>query len=492
MNLDLINTFIKFVGINITLCFSYFRIINHQQYSILKNIIIFTISVVLAFIESIVTPDVSSVVRITISYIVYCFILGYYSNIHFSKSLIITTLSVCFSYIAYFISSLFASMLLAFAPHIDYKSPIISLLLIIIQMIIILLFFRMKRFKNGIPFFKIENTNNKKYFINSCILILNIILIFLYLGMKNPSNFSLKYFTMSFCLLLIALFAIFIEAFILYHKQKLQTQALKDYEKELSETKQKLETAINEKQKLVKSNHEFYHRQEALNKKLDDLMRQQTSLNSSEFGEEYANVLDRINSLSNEYSIKIKSLPTLIKTNIVEIDDMLSYMQSECEKNNIEFILKVDCDLNFILENYISKSQLETLLGDLIRNAIIAIDYSSNDYKSIMVIFGIKDEAYELCIFDSGIPFEINTLLNLGLQPASTHTNEGGTGIGFITTFETINSCNASFIINENTNSNYSKSIEIKFDNKHEYIIISDRKEKITELNQSNRKIILK
>ena len=128
----------------------------------------------------------------------------------------------------------------------------------------------------------------------------------------------------------------------------------------------------------------------------------------------------------------------------------------------------------------------------MIRNAIIAVNHTANDYRSIMAVFGIKDDSYELCVYDSGIPFEITTLLNLGIQPASTHLDEGGTGIGFITTFETINSCNASFIINEITNNNYTKSLEIKFDNKHEYIIISDRKEKIKEMNQHNRTIILK
>ena len=288
------------------------------------------------------------------------------------------------------------------------------------------------------------------------------------------------------------MFAIILRTFILYQKQKLQLQTLKDYEKELTETKQKLNTAIEEKQKLVKSNHEFYHRQEALKKKLDDLIIRQKSSMDSEFGEDYGDLLNRINNLSEEYISKTQTLPKLVKTNIEEIDDMLIYLQSECNKNNIEFILKIDCDVNHIVENFIDKSKLETLLGDLIRNAIIAINYSSNTYKSIMVVFGIKDSSYELCVFDSGIPFEIETLINLGITPASTHIGNGGTGIGFITTFETINSCKASFIINEITNNNYTKSLEIKFDDKNEYIIISERANDIEKMNSSKRNIILR
>ena len=195
--------------------------------------------------------------------------------------------------------------------------------------------------------------------------------------------------------------------------------------------------------------------------------------------------------MSDEYISKTNFSPALPKANIDAIDDMLSYMKSECDKNNIEFTLKIDCDINHIINNFISTSQLETLLGDLIRNSIIAVNHSTNNYRSIMVIFGIKNSIYELCVLDSGIPFEIDTLLNLGLSPASTHLDEGGTGIGFITTFETVKSCNGSITINEVTNNNYSKSIEVQFDNKNEYRIVTQRKESIVEKNINNRDIVL-
>ncbi|MBR2240516.1 MAG: HAMP domain-containing histidine kinase [Clostridia bacterium] len=347
----------------------------------------------------------------------------------------------------------------------------------------------MKRLKDGFQFISNKSQND---YIDIFILILSIILIFLYFYIGNYNNITLPYLFTGLFLFVLIVIPLLQRSFNIYHKQKLQTKALKDYEQELSETKQKLATALEEKQKLVKSNHEFYHRQAALNKKLDDLRNQNQLISNAEFAEEYSNILNRINNLSAEYDIKTYTIPNLTKTNIVEIDDMLLYMQSECVKNNIEFIFKLECDINYIIENFISKSQLETLLGDLIRNAIIAINYSSNNFKSIMIVLGIKDEAYELSIFDSGIEFEIETLLNLGIQPSSTHLNDGGTGIGFITTFETLHSCNASFIINEITNNNYTKSLEIRFDNKNEYIIVSNRKEKINEMNKSNRNIILK
>lgn len=320
----------------------------------------------------------------------------------------------------------------------------------------------------------------------------------MYFFISYIRTFSVLYISTCFILLALILLFIIQRAISFYHKQKLQLQALKSYEQELSETKEKLAIAIEEKQKLIKSNHEFYHRQESLNKKLDDLMKQNklsSNLNmNTEFAEDYSDILERINKLSDEYKAKTATIPNLEKTGITEIDDMLSYMQSECIKSNIEFNLKINCDVHYMIEKLISVSQLETLLGDLIRNSIIAINHSSKDFRSILVVFGIKDKIYELCVFDSGIPFEIDTLLNLGIKPASTHLDEGGSGIGFVTTFETMDSCNSSFVINEITNNNYTKSLEIKFDNLNEYIVVSDRKDEIAKKNAINKRndIILK
>lgn len=55
-----------------------------------------------------------------------------------------------------------------------------------------------------------------------------------------------------------------------------------------------------------------------------------------------------------------------------------------------------------------------------------------------------------MCIYDSGIEFELETLKKLGLERITTHKKTGGSGIGFMTTFETLKECKASLIIEEN------------------------------------------
>ena len=494
MYIDILNSFIKSFILNIGCVYAFIRILNYKEkIPKFKMFVLIFSSVLLTYFECLLKLNYPVLYSVIFIFVCYSCIFRFLAKCKISYSILITAISFSIAYTCSLISTLIIALVFykIYYPTTNYNiiHTLPVTLVALLNFILIYLFFRIKKFKNGFSF--LLKYNDNEYF-NIIMLISSAIIIFMYVFCAEITAHT-PIPVLSFILIFFALIMILIiqKTFTLYQKHKLQTKTLKEYEQELKTLKQKLETALKEKDQIVKSNHEFYHRQEALSKKLDLLLDATTSMNT-EFAEEYSNIKDRIARMSNEYNLKKSYLPNLERTNLSEIDDMLIYMQSECNKSNIEFNIKINYDLNDIIDRYITISQLETLLGDLIRNAVIAINHSTNSFRSIMVIFGIKDDSYELCIFDSGIPFEIETLINLGLQPASTHINEGGTGIGFVTTFETINSCNASFIINENTNSNYSKSLEIKFDNKHEYVIISNRKEKIKEMNLSNRKIILK
>ena len=51
-------------------------------------------------------------------------------------------------------------------------------------------------------------------------------------------------------------------------------------------------------------------------------------------------IIDQIKNMTDEYSTKqqeINNVSSLPKTGITEIDDMFAYMQSECNKNKIEY-----------------------------------------------------------------------------------------------------------------------------------------------------------
>lgn len=191
--------------------------------------------------------------------------------------------------------------------------------------------------------------------------------------------------------------------------------------------------------------------------------------------------LDEIMQERKEMILKIqrkhKSLPS---TEVERIDGILNYMLQKASDNDIQFDFIMVGSIKNIIEYAITKQRLETLLADLIENAMIAVSFNKdNTYKKILLTIGIVDDCYEINVQDSGIPFEVDTLLNLGLKKTTTHTDRGGNGIGYITIFKILNESDASLMISEQVPKNYSfsKSIKVRFDGKSEFIIKSYRAE---------------
>lgn len=159
-------------------------------------------------------------------------------------------------------------------------------------------------------------------------------------------------------------------------------------------------------------------------------------------------------------------------TGIDLIDYLLQHMYRKARQENISFIVKVDNQLTTIVDTLITKQQLEVMLADLIENARIAVSYVQN--KKIGLLFKEVDGCFEITICDTGIPFKQDTLQHLGKKKITTHADTNGSGIGYLTIFEILETVNASIRIYEYKKVNvYTKSIKICFDNKHEYLVFT-------------------
>ena len=345
----------------------------------------------------------------------------------------------------------------------------------------------MKKIKNGISFLKDPISNE---YLCVIMIALSAVGLFAYCLLGS----SEKYLGINvFIILIVSLIGIIImiqKTLTLYYKQKLLAQNIEEYKAEIASKDAEIKSLSEEKYKISKLNHEFYNRQKALIHKVEEI----TNMNT-----ETAEELDlskQINDLTKEYTDKAKEIKTLDKlpsTGITEIDDMFKYMQSECKSKNIQFNLQINGNIYHMINNKIAQNKLVTIIGDHLRDAIIAIEFSKNSFKSILAILGENNGLYEFCVFDTGIEFKIDTLLKLGLEPATTHKDSGGTGIGFMTTFETMSETKASLIINEMhemNNTDYTKSITIRFDGKNEYRIKSYRSDEIKKKLKDNRIII--
>ena len=371
----------------------------------------------------------------------------------------------------------------------EFKKLLKIIMILSIQFTLIYAFFKIKRLGYGFDFIK-DKLNND--YIDMTIINISTIIILLYCLIGTIYDTITWSLLIAFVILGITMFMMIQRTLTMYYKQKLLENTLKDYKKEIEEKEAEIQKLNNEKYNVSKITHEFYNRQKALELLVSENI---NNKNSKLQGKVNKNILNIIKSLTEEYSeefIKIKDIPKLQNTGIIEIDNMFNYMQKECIKNNIEFKLKIEGDIYYLINNIIPKNKLETLIGDHLRDAINAVKSSKNENKEILAVIGIKDKKYELAIYDTGIEFQTETLLKLGKEPITTHKETGGSGIGFMTTFQTLKECKASLIIEEyepNT-ANYAKAVIIRFDNKSQYKVYSYRAEEIKNTCRNEQKDI--
>lgn len=372
---------------------------------------------------------------------------------------------------------------------IKLKNNIIDLgIILLINAVLINLFFKIRRFKNGFSF--LQNKANGDYL---DIIMINIsaivIMIYCMFGKGTGNGEIARQMLFPFIVLGIIMIIMIQKTLTLYYKQKLLEKDITEYENTIKEKDAKIEELSKEKFEISKLNHEFYNRQKALQLKVENII----SNMSLEISDKLS-VMNQINKLSKEYTGKledIKHTDKLPLTNIEEVDDMFKYMQNECKKNKIDFKLTINGNIRHMVNKIIPKEKLATLIGDHIRDAIIAICCSKNKFRSIVVVLEPKDKIYELSISDTGIEFEAETFAKLGLEPATTHKDRGGNGIGFITTFETLKETRGSLIIEERhpmEENDFTKTVIFRFDGKNEYKICTYRSEEIKDPN--NRMII--
>ena len=278
-----------------------------------------------------------------------------------------------------------------------------------------------------------------------------------------------------FIIVSISMFITLKQSFELYYRQNLLIKDLEQTKLELETTKKELEQANKDNIEISEKMHSLDHRQKSLKHQLDKITKSGYKDIKS-----LKNIENKLEEISEEMYQEPECVE-LTKTDISVVDTMLDYMQSECLKNNIKFELQVIDNIHYMVNNFIQENDLEILLADHIKDAIIAINNSDNTNKSILVRLGKVDEYYGLYIYDSGIEFTKEVLEKLGKEPITTHKDSGGTGMGFMNTFKTLHKTKASLIIKEIGKpciDNYTKAVIIRFDNKNEYRIESNTEKK--------------
>lgn len=458
-----------------------FKIINEKITITLRNRILNIISIILIAIVCRIVKNVLGFSYHMIFIILLTSILFQANTKHpFTYSLLITIISLSINYIIFLITMLISFI---FTVIFRIENVYIGLIFIIIPYLILIYgFSKIKRFKNGFSFLK---RNIKNEYIDILVLDISIVIIFCIIIISNYDKLITRRTGVGFIIFAIIMFITIQKSLQLYYKQKLRERETEEIKEELKDKNKEIEELQKENLKLNKINHSIAHKQKSLEYELNQI------LGKVEVSDNLKNKVENLSKEMQKDTINVE----LTKTNINEIDNMLKYMQSECVKNKIDFELQINGNIHHMVNKYISKEDLEILLADHIKNAMIAIRHGDNINKSILVRLGIIDGLYSLYIYDSGIEFELETLINLGMKPSTTHKDDGGTGMGFMNTFDTLKKYNASIIIEEYgkpSKEKFTKVIKIIFDKENTYKISSYREEEIRKKDIEKRIEILK
>lgn len=466
INNSLIIEFIERFFVIICVQITIFRILNDRR--------IFSLKKCLGYIGLGITCYIVQVINYNINFfsgtLMLIFLMSIISASLTKKSIgysiIMVTISLALNY-----ALLFMAIIIVFTINskiISISSDSINLcMIILLESAMLCSILKSKRLKYGI--ISLQNNINNDY-VELIILSISIGIIYMGMIIYDMQAFVVKDIICIFAIFSIIMFITIQKSLQLYYKQKMLIKELDETKEDLARAENKIKILEKENIEESKKRHTIIHKQKSIEYKLEEMLTK-TEMST----EEAAEVRERLEKLNKEVYTE-KEVMELDKTGINSIDDMLKYMQSECVKNKIDFTLQIKGNIHYMVHNLVKEEELETLLADHIKDAIIAIKHTDNANRSILVRLGNIDDIYSLYIYDSGVEFKPEVLESLGKKPCTTYASEGGTGMGFMNTFDTVRKHKASLIIEEigkPVKDNYTKVIIIKFDKKNEFKVKS-------------------
>lgn len=469
--LQYLEKFISFLSLSIS-CF----IVFYKISKIKTNFTIISISCLTAILISFFSSTINQYNN-TLSRVLFIILICLSLFITGKKSINLiplTIMSIGLSYCTKTISIIIFGIV-GYVFKIDDSKTVAGILLLLIHQLLTIGLIKTRRFNNASLF--LNNKDN----LGIGLIISGFIFVFACIG-TNELYFSDAFMTILFIGAIISSIGLFLwirKSITEHYRKKLQAKADEHYQNTLAEKEQQIEQLNNSNAFLSKIVHRDNHIMSSLQHTI-------TKYKDCDNPSEKEKLLNEILTLTQERSdliikeqVNTKVLPT---TRISLIDGALSNMYIKATAHNIDFNLIINQDIHYLVNNLITQTDLETLLCDHIKDAIIAINSSEVIRGKILVTVTMNDDIYEISIKDNGVDFEVDTLAKLGLERITTHKDTGGSGIGFMTTFETLKKSNASLIITEyKTKTPFSKSITFRFDGLKAFIINSYRADSLKQ-----------
>lgn len=337
--------------------------------------------------------------------------------------------------------------------------------------------FRIPRFKKGMPFLKNQHFDN-----SFSLLALSILLCISFVfNQKVKETDHIEWIIFLFLLILLLL----LNLFIIWRNQLRQTYLIQLKEREIKHLKEELagcQATLETTREENKDLSQLIHRDNKQLASLQLAVEQFLSTSAKEGSQkQIGNTI--LQELKQETKDRQQVLSTLVTpkflptTQVPSVDHLLHYMLHRGQTYGIRLELSLSGNIHYFLEQVIKERDFLTLLADILENALIAT--KCNAGTNVLLHIGIVESIYTIDIWDSGIPFTKETLLHFGKKQYTTHKQEGGSGIGLMSTYELLEKYQASLHIDESLGKEniYTKKLSILFDTKREYHLYTRREQ---------------
>ena len=395
------------------------------------------------------------------------------------KNKFITNLSAAFIATALFkVAKILSSVLVAsslYACGLNQKVIFAYVANMIVSFLLCVLFMKVKRFKKGIQFLQEEQ------YVGLGLSISGIVILISGISLEKYTDLDFAY--------AILIIGVIISGFGLYiwirrsitahQRERMQLKSEEHYKEVLEERDKEIEKLNQSNAYLAKIVHRDNHLMSNVNTSIDMYFNSDDEADKETLLRELQTLAKERSEVINKEQLETKLIPS---TGNLLIDGAINDLYIKAAAHGIDFNLTVTSTVDEIIGKYISQTDLQTLLCDHIKDAIIAVDSYGESGGKILVNLSKQNDNYCIDIYDSGVAFEIDTLSKLGRERVTTHADSGGSGIGFMTTFETLKKAYASLIITEfDSTMPFTKSVAFRFDGESSFIIQSHRSEELKE-----------
>lgn len=359
-------------------------------------------------------------------------------------------------------------------PQAEPWVSVVMICVSILQPCLLHLVFHSHRFQNSFVFLRKQEVIN----IGSILSIFAICI----LTYEQMTDFSLSYIR------LVRMIVILLFAFILVlwwrtqitksYRERLRALEVESLRVSKQEQAEYISQLERENERMGRIIHKDNRIVNAMADSISEYLQYSAFLSGNKLAEKGSSLQAQISEIRYDRQVLLDEKPAtptaLPQTGYAGIDAMVTYMAKEASENKINFQFHYGEDFFTESGEDIKETDIVHLLSDSLENAIIATKFAGGKFIELSML---KIKGFPLIsISDSGIPFELDTYMNLGLQKASTHLDTGGSGIGLMDLWELKEKYKATLYIDEHPeDANMAKRIVYIFDKKNRYMISTDR-----------------